>query len=94
MSELVEKTTKEKEGIKIIEERRLDLDTRRVEKTITLNWDNNSQTFHESVRLYKLEEMLSMIESAGFKTKNVFGSMNGEPYGKSSERMIVLGSKG
>ena len=94
MSEFVEKTIKEKEGIKIIEERRLDHDTHRVEKTILLNWDNNSQTFHESVRLYKLEEMLSMIESAGLETKNVFGSMDGKPHGKSSERMIVLGSKG
>ena len=93
MSELVETTTREKEGIKIVEERMLDHDTKRVEKTITLTWDNNSQTFRESVRLYTVEEMLSMIESTGLETKNVLGSMNGESYDKSSERMIVFGSK-
>ena len=93
VSELVEESTKEKEGIRIVEKRKLDNKTRRIEKTIILNWDNKSQTFHESVRLYELDEMISMIESSGLETKNVLGSMEGEPYSKSSERMIVLGLK-
>ena len=92
-SELVGKTTREKEGMTITEEREINESERRVEKTITLTWDNTSQTFHESVRLYEVDDMLGMLESAGFKVKDVIGSMDGTPYGPDAERMILYGSK-
>ena len=93
ISELVEESTKEKEGIKIVEKRKIDIENQRVEKTIILNWNNHSQTFLESVRLYTLEEMLTMIKNAGLETKGVLGSVEREPYNDSSERMILFGSK-
>ncbi len=93
ISELVEESTKEKEGIKIVEKRKIDIENQRVEKTIILNWNNHSQTFHESVRLYTLEEMLTMIKNAGLETKDVLGSVEREPYNDSSERMILFGLK-
>lgn len=92
-SELVEESIKEREGIKIVEKRKIDQENHRIEKTIILNWNNHSQTFHESVRLYTLEEMLTMIKNAGLETKDVLGSVEREPYNDSSERMIFFGSK-
>ena len=48
---LVEESSRIKEGMKIIEKRHYDETTHRIEKTIFLHWDDNTQTFHESVRL-------------------------------------------
>ena len=93
VSELVEESTKEKNGMKIVEKRKINHETHRVEKTILLSWDNNSQVFHESVRLYTQEEMLSMIRQTGLTTKDVLGSTGKEPYCESSERMIIFGTK-
>jgi len=92
ISELVEKSTKEKEGIKIVEKRKIDTENKRIEKTIILNWDNHSQTFIESVRLYTLEEMLTMLKNAGLEIKDVLGSMKREQFNDSSDRMILFGS--
>jgi ubiquinone/menaquinone biosynthesis C-methylase UbiE len=93
LSELVEESTKEKNGITIVEKRKHNTENHRIEKTIILSWDNNSQVFHESVRLYTLEEMLIMVNNAGLRTDSVLGSIEKQPYNDSSERMIIFGSK-
>ena len=93
IAELEEESTKVKKDITIVEKRRLDEKTHRIEKTIQLTWDNNSQTFHESVRLYSLDEMLSIINNAGLETAEVIGSIEREPFCESSDRMIIYGSK-
>ncbi|MFC1692354.1 class I SAM-dependent methyltransferase [Candidatus Latescibacterota bacterium] len=93
IANLVEESTKEKEGLLIIEKRDYNQTARRVEKTITLQRDKHSQVFHESVQLYESNEMIKMLSDAGLKTKNILGSVEGEPYSESSERMIIYGSK-
>ena len=58
-----------------------------------MSWDNNTQTFHESVRLYEVDDMLRMIDRAGLEAAEVLGSMDGIPYGPDTNRMILYGSK-
>lgn len=91
--ELVPESTRHKEGMEIVEKRCIVPETKRVEKTIELHWDNNKQTFHESVRLYTREEMLGMLDEAGLETIEVIGSVNREPYTSDSDRMILHGVK-
>ena len=93
-AELVPESVRIKDGIRVEERRTINQETRRVEKQIHLRWDNNSQTFHESVQLYSLEEMLAMIADAGLTTDGFYGSVEREPYGESSPRMILFGIKG
>lgn len=92
-AELVEESTREKEGLKITEKRRIDKNARRIEKTIILQWDEHSQMFYESVRLYEPDEMLDMLREAGLSNRSIMGSAQGEPYSKASERMIFHGCK-
>ncbi len=91
--ELVPESTRKKEGMKIIEKRRIVPETKRVEKTIELHWDNNRQMFHESVRLYTRDEILGMLDESGLETIEVIGSVNREPYSSDSDRMILYGVK-
>ncbi|MBN1292086.1 MAG: class I SAM-dependent methyltransferase [Candidatus Latescibacteria bacterium] len=90
---LVEVSSRNKEGMKITEKRHYDRTTGRIEKTIFLQWDENSQTFHESVRLYEPEEMRAMIRNAGLGNTTMLGSVDGEPYSPTSQRMILHGVK-
>ncbi len=93
LAELVDESTKESDSIKITEKRKFDHITRRIEKEIILKKNNDSSIFHESVRLYELDEMTEMIENAGLSLRVVLGSVNGEPYSETSERMILYGTK-
>ena len=90
---LVGKSEREKEGMKIREERRIDTVRKRVEKTITLERDSKTNVFSESVRLYSKDEMLDMLTGAGLIVKNVAGSIRGEQYSEDSDRMIIYGYK-
>ena len=92
-SELVPESTRELEGLKITEKRRIDPYNSRIEKTIHLQRDEHSQMFFESVRLYQKEDMLKMLDDAGLYVENVLGSVDGELYGESSDRMIIYGIK-
>ena len=93
LNNLVEESVKDKDGKKIIEKRRHNHELKRIEKTITLKSQGRSQIFHESVRLYEPEEMLSMIADAGLKNTDILGSVHGEPYSGSSKRMVLHGIK-
>ena len=93
LDDLVEESVKEKNSIKITEKRTYNDKTHRIEKTIHLDHDGTIKTFHESVRLYTIDEMRSMIKRAGLHILDVLGSVTGEPYSKTSERMILSGFK-
>jgi ubiquinone/menaquinone biosynthesis C-methylase UbiE len=86
-------TVRERNGAIIVEKRVLDPDTRRVEKTITIRTCDGEREFRESVRLYSLDEMRAMLGEAGLALDGVAGSMEGDPYGEASERMILWGKK-
>ncbi|MFC1651044.1 class I SAM-dependent methyltransferase [Candidatus Latescibacterota bacterium] len=90
---LVKESARKKNGMKIIEKRKINSKTKRVEKTIQLVRGSEKKVFGESVRLYTKEEMLEMIRGAGLTVKEVIGSINKEPYSESSDRMIIYGLK-
>ena len=92
-SELVPESTRELEGLIITEKRRIDPFSKRIEKTIHLQWDEHTQMFYESVRLYQKEEMLEMLSDAGLRVENVLGSIDGSEYAETSDRMILYGEK-
>ena len=75
--------------------RRLTDGARRVEKTITITAGHGvAQEFLESVRLYSAEEMVAMLEDAGFVAIRTYGSLKGEPFTPESERLVIVAQKG
>jgi SAM-dependent methyltransferase len=90
---LVPETVKEKDGFIVVEKRHFDTTRKRVEKTIIIRSGNNEKEFHESVRLYTVDEMLVMLKEAGLVVNQVCGSIHEEEYGENSDRMIIHGSK-
>lgn len=93
LARLEPETVREKDGVTVIERRKVDDTGNRVEKTIILRSGRLEQVFQESVRLYTCEEMRGMLEDAGLSVEGVFGSTGGDPYGESSGRMIFWGKK-
>lgn len=90
---LAPETVKEKNGLTVVEKRHLDTTLKRVEKTIIIRSESLEKEFHESVRLYSMEEMLVMLKEAGLVVREVFGSIQGEEYSEYSDRMIIHGWK-
>lgn len=93
IADLVPETIRVKNGITIIEQRALDEESQRVEKTIILRNGKEEQTFRESVRLYTLAELRKMLEIVGLAIERVYGSTAGEEYDETSSRMILWGRK-
>ncbi|KAA3611312.1 MAG: class I SAM-dependent methyltransferase [Calditrichaeota bacterium] len=69
------------------------ISNKRVHKNIIIQRDGKLKTFHESVRMFELEELTSLLNEAGIITKKVFGDYDGSPYNKNSKRMIVFAEK-
>jgi len=84
-------TRRVESGIEIIEERHLNLDTKRVEKTIRLTPpDASPRSYRESVRLFSVPELEHMIAQAGFLDLRFAGDYEGRTFSDESERLILL----
>ena len=67
---------------------------RRVNKRIRLLTPGREpRTFLESVRAYTLEAVTMGLRWAGLDVTAAYGSFDGEPYGRDSERLIVVGRR-
>lgn len=65
-----------------------------VVKKISFTADGRDWEFMESVRLFSNEELGQMLESVGFRIKNLYGNYQLDPYNEhSSERMIMVAEK-
>jgi len=93
LSSLEPESVRERDGVIIREERSHNAPARRVEKTIRFQHEGRVREFHESVRLYSLEEMNGMLRGTGLTVEGVYGSTAGDLYGVSSPRMILWGKK-
>jgi SAM-dependent methyltransferase len=70
-------------------------DCRRVEKTMTVTMPTGEQReYHESVRMYSKDEMVHMLNQAGFASVRTYGSLEGDAFGPESRRLILIASKG
>lgn len=86
-------TTRTVGDMKIKEDRSLDEDNQRVNKTITIERNGETRTYRESVRMYSLDEVETAIERNGLVVTNVFGDFLGAPFDEDAPRMIFMGRK-
>ncbi len=71
-----------------------DPETRRLNKRIRVREAGDVvRSFLESVRAYRADEVVTGLRWAGLEVVDLYGSFAGEPYGKDSERLILVGRK-
>lgn len=77
----------------IQETRALSADGNRVEKEIVIECSQGTaRRFHESVRLYSLDEMRTLLGDAGLQIEHVWGGFTAAPFDPAAPRMILAGS--
>ena len=72
----------------VSEQRRIEAD--RVIKQITIRSPDDSITFEESVRLYRVEIIGDMLASAGFEIKEIFGDYEGSAFDEQTSPRLLL----
>lgn len=92
---LVTESERHVDGRVVRERRRISDDGTRVEKDIELDpGDGELLVFHESVRMYDLEEARESLAGAGLELRDVFGDFDGVPYDPgATPRMILVARK-
>jgi SAM-dependent methyltransferase len=84
----------ESEGRRLDIERWYDPNTRRINKRIRIRTgDKQPRCYLESVRAYGAEEVTIGMRWAGLEVDDLFGSFQGDPFSRDSERLIILGHK-
>jgi SAM-dependent methyltransferase len=74
------------------------------ERKLSRNWswidnrwivlDGNVRTeYHVSHRLYAASELAALLESCGFASTEVYGSLEGAPYDHTAKRLVVVARK-
>jgi len=80
-------------GYTIEQHRKVSTDTKRVEKLILIDSGSEKRSFKESVRLFSLEELTTMLLLAGLRIIEIKGCYLGSDYTNTSERLIILAQK-
>jgi SAM-dependent methyltransferase len=81
-------------GRRVEIERWYDAVSRRINKRIRVQTpDKGRQTFLESVRAYRQEEVTIGMHWAGLEVDALYGNFQGEPYSDDSERLILVGTR-
>jgi SAM-dependent methyltransferase len=82
-------------GFHIREERRHEAARRRLEKRVVLTRLESGETkeYHESVRLYRPEEIDAVLAAAGLRVERLLGDFSGSPYSEDAPRMLLLGRR-
>jgi ubiquinone/menaquinone biosynthesis C-methylase UbiE len=88
---LVPKSERTVDGAHVIETRRYDAKTRRIEKEISISGPEGDHRYRESVRVYNFKEISHLFADSGLSLAAVYGDFQGGHYHASSERMIVVG---
>jgi 2-polyprenyl-3-methyl-5-hydroxy-6-metoxy-1,4-benzoquinol methylase len=92
LKNLIPITVFSEDGLKIIQNR--SVIGNRIVKKITIENDNASEEFYESVRLFSYEEILSWVKKAGFSIIKQYGDYLGNNYEiENSPRLIIFASK-
>jgi len=94
MSHLIARDEKQLPGRRVINTRRLTHDSLRVEKVTTIKTDGgDTRTYFESVRMYSERELRAMLLEAGFANVRSYGSLTADPFGPTSERLVITAQK-
>ena len=80
------------EGGEIIQKRRIE--NGRVIKNIIIKKNGYEKHFKESVKIYSLDEIKSILEMTKFKVKDIYGSFDKSKFDENiSDRIIILAEK-
>ena len=72
---------------------RWNAETERIESDWMVDRHGKKEHNRMSIRLYTPGQMKRLFEGVGFDVESMYGSRNGEPYPRSSQRLIVVGKK-
>jgi ubiquinone/menaquinone biosynthesis C-methylase UbiE len=89
MMNLIPKSQRREGDISITEERSIDHIRHRVNKTISIKQGKQLKTYWESVRMYEVNELHRMIQSAHLIPKLLWGDYQGSEYHSLSPRIII-----
>jgi hypothetical protein len=91
---LIPHSERELNGLRVVDRRWIDAETRRVNKTTDVFRDDaRIAQFGESVRLYALAELSALLERAGLEITQIFGDYEGHTLDDVRPRMILLGRR-
>lgn len=94
VNDLVPRETRELAEGRAEIERWFDEHTQRVNKRIRIQSDGRPErTFLESVRAYGADEVRTGLSWAGLELDHLFGDFQGGPFGRESERLILVGHR-
>ncbi len=80
------------ENCTLVQKRRIE--NNRVIKDIYVNKNGTKNHYMESVRMYNKNALISAIEMAGLRIKNIFGGFNAEKFDETnSPRIIIVSQK-
>lgn len=89
---LVPKSQKEVNGLKVFEER--GIKNNRIVKSITIMKDEDSLNYEESVQLYSFNAIIERFNETGYKVFRIFGSYDCADFSADkSERLIIIFQK-
>jgi len=80
-------------GFRFVEETRLDPATSRIENVFEFSKDGKTERKLASQRIYLAGDVIRMLAAAGLETREIFGSIEGDPFGLSSQRLLVVAEK-
>ncbi len=72
---------------------RWDPRTERVDGEWTIHRRGGKHTFSTSIRLYTHSQFVKLFERAGLEVEAEYGGADGEPYGRASRRLVLVGRK-
>jgi 2-polyprenyl-3-methyl-5-hydroxy-6-metoxy-1,4-benzoquinol methylase len=92
MKNLIPITVFSEDGMRITQNR--SIEGTRIVKKISIENNDASEEFYESVRLYSIEEILTCLNSAGFTAEKQYGDYFGNNYkNNTSPRLIIFAMK-
>ena len=90
---LVPRQEVEMAGFRFVEETRFDPVTSRIENVFEFSKDGRSERKLASQRLYLAGDVVRMLARVGLEMREMFGSIDGDPFGLGSERLLVVAEK-
>jgi SAM-dependent methyltransferase len=80
-------------GFRVVEETRLDPVSSRIENVFEFSRDGRTERKLASQRVYLAGDVVRMLARAGLETKKLVGSTDGQPFGLSSQRLLLVVEK-
>lgn len=93
IKQLVPHSEEFRDGKRIVQTRTLSADKKRLEKSIGIMCGEEFENFHESIRLFSLDEIERLLALAAFSSLQILADFDGTPFSTESERLIILAQK-